>query len=107
MLLMTIRDIESINESAIEDLRLVLAGARENNIPFYVLSPATQEQITEFKEKFEFDATFLAFDGTEIKIIVRSNPGLVLLKEGTIMDKWPSRSIPDFDSIFEDYIEGK
>jgi uncharacterized membrane protein YphA (DoxX/SURF4 family) len=107
MFLMTIRDIETINESALDDLKLVLEGAKENNIPFYVISPASQEQIKEFKAKFDFDATFLAFDGTEIKIIVRSNPGLVLLNEGTIIDKWPSRSIPDFDSIFEDYIEGK
>ncbi len=107
MFMMTIRDIESMNEAAMDDLKLVLAGAKENKIPFYVLTPATDEQVAELKEKFEFDATFLSIDGTEVKIIVRSNPGLVLLKEGTIIDKWPSRSIPDFDSIFEDHIQGK
>jgi hypothetical protein len=89
------------------DLKLILDGAKENNIPFYVVTPAVQEEIDLLKAKFDFDATFLAIDGTEVKIIIRSNPGLVLIKKGTILDKWPSRSIPDFDSIFEDYIQGK
>ena len=107
VLLMTIRDMESMNEAAMPDLKLVLEGAKENNIPFYVLTPAVQEEIDALKAKFDFDATFLSIDGTEVKIIVRSNPGLVLIKKGTVLDKWPSRSIPDFDSIFEDYIQGK
>ena len=107
VLMMTIRDIESMNEAAMADLKVVLEGAKENKIPFYVVTPGTPEQVKTLKEKFEFDATFLSIDGTEVKIIVRSNPGLVLLKEGTIIDKWPSRSIPDFDSIFEDHIQGK
>lgn len=107
VLLMTIRDMESINEAAMPDLKLILDGAKENNIPFYVVTPAVQEEIDLLKAKFDFDATFLAIDGTEVKIIIRSNPGLVLIKKGTILDKWPSRSIPDFDSIFEDYIQGK
>lgn len=105
--LMTIRDVEAMNESAMSDLKVVLDGAKEKGIPFFVLTPATREQIETIKSKFDFDATFLTIDGTEVKIIVRSNPGLVLLQEGTILDKWPSRSIPDFDSIFEDYIDGK
>ena len=105
--LMTIRDIENINESSIDDFKEVYEGAVANGIPFFVISPATQEQIEIFKGKYDFAPTFLQFDGTEVKIIIRSNPGLVLLQSATISDKWPSRSIPDFDSIFEDYIKEK
>lgn len=103
--LMTIRDIEAINEGSIDDFKAVAAGAKEKGIPFYILSPSTEEQVATFRSKHDFqDGTFLMFDGTEVKIIVRSNPGLVLLQEAVVIDKWPSRSIPDFDSIFEDYI---
>jgi hypothetical protein len=105
VLLVTIRDIESINESAIEDLKLMYDLAVENNIPFYILSPATDEQVTAFKSQFEFDAPFLSMDGTEIKIIVRSNPGLVLLQSAVVTDKWPSRSIPTFEYIQKNYLK--
>ncbi|MDA7803398.1 DoxX family membrane protein, partial [Crocinitomix sp.] len=70
--LMTIRDINAFNEKSIPDFQEVLAGAKESNIPFYVLSPATQEEINAFKSKYDFNATFLGIDGIEVKIIVRS-----------------------------------
>lgn len=105
VLLVTIRDIESINEGAIDGLKEVYASALENNIPFYILSPATDEAIINFRNEFEFDAPFLSMDGIEIKIIVRSNPGLVLLQNATVIDKWPSRSIPSFEYIQTNYLK--
>lgn len=107
MFLMTIRDIESINEGSIPAFKEVLAGAKENNIPFFVLCPSSGEAAETFKQKHDFDPAFLAFDGVEVKIIVRSNPGLVLLQKGVVMDKWPSRSVEDFEDIYLEYINTK
>ena len=103
--LMTVRDMATINENSIADFKAVLEGAKEKNIPFFVLCSAGQSEIDEFCTKYGLDATYLTMDGVEIKIIIRSNPGLVLLKKGTVMDKWPSRSIEDFEDIYEDYIQ--
>lgn len=105
--LMTIRDYENMNTAALVDLNKVMMSAKENRIPFLVLTPAIQNQIDELKNDHGFDTPVLQIDGTEVKILVRSNPGLLLLQKGTVLDKWPSRSIPDFDSIFEDYIQDK
>ena len=105
VMLMTIRDIESMNEAAIENLKLVYTDALKNDIPFYILSPAMQNQIDEFRNEFQFEAPFLSMDGTEIKIIIRSNPGLVLLQNATIVDKWPSKSIPSFEYIKTQYLK--
>ncbi|MFD1551157.1 hypothetical protein DNU06_03835 [Putridiphycobacter roseus] len=103
VILMTIRDIESYNKSSISDLKKVLAGAKKNNIPFYILTPATQDQMDEFRTVNEFDAPYLSIDGTEIKIIVRSNPGLLILSNATVLDKWGSKSIPDFEKLTEKF----
>jgi hypothetical protein len=105
MFLMTIRDIQTVKASHVEDFKKLYLEAKQKGIPFYVLSPATQGEIAEFKTKYDFDPTFLAFDGIEVKIIVRSNPGLVLLNKGTVLDKWPSRSVQDFGDIYENYIQ--
>ncbi len=105
--LMTIRDYENMNESALPDLLKVMNSAKENKIPFFILTTAIQAQVDELRNTHGFDTPVLQIDGTEVKILVRSNPGLLLLQKGTVLDKWPSRSIPDFDSIFEDYIQGK
>lgn len=107
MFLMTIRDLNLVNEGSMPAFKSILEGAKENNIPFFVLCPSGGEEVEAFKQKHDFDATFLAFDGVEVKIIVRSNPGLVLLKKGVIMDKWPSRSVEDFEDIYSEYINTK
>ena len=103
VILMTIRDINTYNKSSIDDLKEILEGAKANNIPFYILTPATEKQVDEFRTMNEFDAPFLSIDGIEIKIIVRSNPGLVMIKKATVIDKWGSRSIPSFDKIIEKF----
>lgn len=103
--LMTIRDMETANLGSLQSFKEVKSEAAEKGIPFLVLSPATNAAVEAFKKEHEFDATFLGFDGTEIKIIIRSNPGLILLKKGTVLDKWPSRSVEEFEDIFENHIE--
>ena len=103
--LMTIRDIESVNLSHIADFKSLYEKATEKGVPFFVLSPATQEQISKFKRENDFNPTFLSFDGVEVKIIVRSNPGLVLVRKGTVIDKWPCRSVPEFENVYEEFIQ--
>ena len=44
VLLVTIRDIESVNESAVPKLKELYELAVENNTPFYIISPSTDEQ---------------------------------------------------------------
>ncbi len=105
--IMTIRDIENINENSMDEMKALYQGTLDKGLPFYVLSPASDQQIDAFKQKFDFNPTFLQFDGTEVKILVRSNPGLILIDKGTVIDKWPSRSIPDFKDVYKRYIEPK
>ena len=103
VIIVTIRDISSYNEGAIEDLKNIYNSALEQNVPMYILTPATDDQMSEFREKTDFQAPYLAIDGTEVKILVRSNPGLIILQKGTILDKWGSRSIPSFEKIAENF----
>ena len=38
-------------------------------------------------------------DDILLKTIVRSNPGVVLWKDGKILDKWHINKLPDFDKV--------
>ena len=100
---MTIRDIKTIGKDEMTDMKAVYEKSKARGIPFVVISPATQEEIAAFKETHDFHPLFLTFDGTEVKIIIRSNPGLVLLQKATIVNKWPWRSVPEFEDILEEH----
>ena len=47
---------------------------------------------------------FLVGDDILLKTIIRSNPGVVLLKQGVIVNKWHHSKLPAFDDIARDDI---
>ena len=44
-------------------------------------------------------------DPIVLKTMVRANPGLILLKEGVVVDKWTWRKMPKFEIINKKYLQ--
>ena len=90
-----VRDPGSAREDNVEDLKNLMAKANQYNIPFYVLSSGSRESTDAFKEKYQLHAAeYMVLDGTVSKTAMRSNPGLMLLKDGVIQEKWSFRDYP-------------
>ena len=66
---------------------------------FYGLTNVDYDASEDFRHKHQAPYDFLTCDQTELKIVVRSNPGLVLLKEGEVVEKWAWRDVPAFEDI--------
>ena len=68
---------------------------QEQDAAFYILTAATDEQIDEFVEANSLDVAreaFLTADGIMLKTIVRANPGVFVIQNGTITDKYNIRN---------------
>ena len=57
------------------------------------------EDINEFKHETASVMPFYFTDETTLKTIVRSNPGLVMLKKGTVVGKWHFNDFPNYQDI--------
>ncbi|MGQ8338553.1 BT_3928 family protein [Sunxiuqinia sp. A32] len=84
----------------------------KNNINFIGLTASLPEDADSFLNKYNFNFEFLHCDEITLKTIVRSNPGFILLKNGTILDKWhvndvPSQEEMDIRRNFFDIIKAK
>jgi len=66
---------------------------------FYGLTNAGTEYNTAFSADHSIPYGFLSCDQIELKIIIRSNPGLVLMKDGVVVEKWAWRDIPAFSDL--------
>jgi uncharacterized membrane protein YphA (DoxX/SURF4 family) len=44
-------------------------------------------------------------DGVPLKTMVRANPGILLMKNGTIINKWHYHSIPNYDNLVKAYFQ--
>ena len=68
--------------------------AKENGYAFYGLTASTDKGIKHWRDITGAEYPFYVTDGTTLKTMIRSNPGLLLLYKGTIIDKWNHNDIP-------------
>ncbi len=66
----------------------------DNNIPFVILTSSLPEEVSAFRESYKFEHEVLYADAVTLKTIIRANPGLVLLRAGTVEGKWHWRDLP-------------
>ena len=71
----------------------------ERNIPFYCLTASIGEGIEHWIDTTGAEYPFCNTDETTLKTIIRSNPGLVMLKDGTIVGKWSHNSLPEREEL--------
>jgi hypothetical protein len=51
------------------------------------------------------DATFYQCDDIVLKTIIRSNPGVLLMKGGVVVQMWHINSLPSYDEIKATYMK--
>ena len=73
--------------------------AQEQKIPFYCLTASTEKEIQHWENITGAEYPFCITDETTLKTIIRSNPGLLLLKNGTIIQKWSHNDLPTGDQL--------
>lgn len=75
-------------------LKALSEEALQKGVPFYVLSSDTKENTQAWKEKWGIKAELYTIDGTANKTALRTDPGLILIEQGTIRGKWSFRDYP-------------
>ena len=62
---------------------------------FYCLTSSSDNDILAWQDKTGADYPFCVMDNITLKTMIRSNPGLILLKEGKVIRKWSVNNLPD------------
>lgn len=68
---------------------------REYNYAFYCLTASGDDEISQWQEKTGAEYPFCLSDEITLKTMIRSNPGLFLLKDATVINKWSHNNLPD------------
>ena len=89
------RNLKRANESTVDLINSISDYAAEHQYHFYGVTASSNSDIEKWGENTGSEYPFLKADETLLKSIIRSNPGLLLVKEGKIVYKWSSRQIPD------------
>ena len=67
--------------------------AQEKGIRFYGLTSSSERDIETYKKRYHVPYEFCTADEIQLKTMIRSNPGVIILREGTILDKWAGKDV--------------
>lgn len=96
--------IEEADDSNIDLINEIYDYSIENGYDFYCLTSSLEDEIELWKDKTGAEYPFCFSDDITLKTIIRSNPGLLLLKNGTIYRKWSYNNLPD-EYILKDKLD--
>lgn len=93
--LMVAHQLEKADDSYSDLLNEVYDYCREHGYTFYGLTASNEEVVDQWLDRTGGEYPFCNVDDITLKTMVRSNPGLMLLKEGVVLNKWANENIPD------------
>jgi triosephosphate isomerase len=91
--------LENADDSNFGTIDQIYEYAQQEKIPFYCLTASTEEGISHWEDITGAEYPFYLTDETTLKTIIRSNPGLLLLKDATIIGKWSHNDLPEAEEL--------
>ncbi len=83
---------------------LMEAAEKDGAWVYGITKPYSPEQIDEFRHEIQATYPFFTADDILLKTIIRSNPGVVLWKDGKIIKKWHINHVPDYATMKANYM---
>ena len=91
--LLVMYDLSKASEKGAKKAEEIYQKAIKSGTLFYALTGSADEDVKDFIQKTGVTFPFCKTDPITLKTIIRANPGLVLIKNGTVVDKWNWRDL--------------
>ena len=86
--------LEQADDSQLDEINQMYEYSQDYGYPFYCLTASTGRAITRWQETTGAEYPFCNTDDITLKTVIRSNPGLLLLKDGIVIRKWSHNALP-------------
>lgn len=92
-LIIVMVDVDKASTKNIADVRSLLQGI-DGKIQAYILTSSSAENTERFRHENQLAVPYYFADATVLKTIIRSNPGIALWKDGTVLGNWHHNDTP-------------
>lgn len=86
--------LEKADETNVDKINEIYDFSKKYGYGFMALTASLSDEIDNWISNTGAEYSFYTVDDIALKTIIRSNPGLLLIKKGTIINKWPNRRLP-------------
>jgi hypothetical protein len=97
-------DLGDADENAIGNLNALAVNLSQNyNTRTVLLTSSSPQFAGAYSKQHHLAFEIFYADDVPLKEMVRANPGVSLLKNGTIINKWHYHSVPNYDDLVKKY----
>jgi len=97
-------DLDKTDTAAIDRLNAMAINLTEGyNIRTILVTSNSAHDAEAFSKQHHLAMEIFYADEVPLKSMVRANPGILLLKNGTVINKWHYHSIPKYDELVKQY----
>ena len=97
-LIIVVHYAEKAHTGSFAEINQLISGI-SGQVGVMVLTASDEVTFDAFRHEVQLAAPFFSADATVLKTMVRSNPGLLLLKNGVILGKWHHRNVPSASQV--------
>jgi uncharacterized membrane protein YphA (DoxX/SURF4 family) len=98
-------NLEGTNTDALGRINALAANLIQNfNTRVIVLTSNAPANAEVFAKQHKLVGELFYADGVPLKTMTRSNPGIILLKNGTVINKWHYHNMPKYEDVVKNYL---
>ena len=87
--------LELADDSRLDLINQIYDYAEANGYTFFCLTASGDRGVERWKDQTGAEYPFCMTDETTLKTMIRSNPGLILIRDGKVIRKWGRNELPD------------
>jgi uncharacterized membrane protein YphA (DoxX/SURF4 family) len=95
--------LDKANHDALVSINDFALKAEAEGHGFIALTSSLPEEIDSLRQQLNLNYEFYQADDITLKTMVRANPGLLLLHDGVVLDKWHYNDFPAYDEFLRKF----
>lgn len=99
--LLIAHQLEEADDGSIDLINELYDYCLQYGYAFYALTSSSDEAILKWQDSTGAEYPFCLTDNTTLRTMIRSNPGVILLKKGTVLNKWGVNELPDEYQLYD------
>lgn len=99
-LMIIIQDVSKAKEKSFNKLNAIIGEVVASDIEPIIITASSGEDVEALASKMSWpEIPYYYGDATVLKTMIRSNPGVILIDNGTILKKFHFRDVPKFEKL--------
>ena len=103
--LLTVPNALKADDGCSDRINDIYDVCRDKGYKFYMATASSADAIGNWRDRTGAAYPTLLAEDTELKAMVRSNPGLLLIHDGKVAGKWSNNNLPEPDSEGQDALQ--